>query len=67
MEQLYDKEFFSTFQRHFDAINHNILFQKLVYYGFFESSKKRKQFVSLHGIESQYNTVKIGVPKNQTT
>ena len=42
-----------------------------MYYGFSESSKNliqnylenRKQFVSLDGIESQFNTVKIGVPQ----
>ena len=55
----------------FDTVNHNILLTKLEYYGirgvaydWFESYlSNRKQFVSLYGTNSDYQTITCGVPQ----
>ena len=55
----------------FDTVNHNILLTKLEYYGirgvahawFTSYLSDRKQFVSLHGTNSEYQTLTCGVPQ----
>ena len=58
----------------FDTVNHDILLEKLEYYGirglannwqrsFF---KNRKQYVSLHGVSSSIKIITCGVPQGST-
>ena len=55
----------------FDTVNHNILLTKLEYYGvrgvahawFTSYLSDRNQFVSLHGTNSEYQTLTCGVPQ----
>ena len=62
---------FVDLQKAFDTVNHNILLQKLDYYGirgninnWFKSYLlNRKQYVSINGFESDIKTIKHGVPQ----
>ena len=58
----------------FDTVNHKILLTKLEYYGirgvsndwFASYLSNRRQFVSLSGIDSDYQTITCGVPQGQS-
>ena len=62
---------FIDFQKAFDTVDHNILLQKLSYYGVRGKSNEwfksylcdRKQFVSINGFQSDLSEIKCGVPQ----
>ena len=65
---------FIDLQKAFDTVNHTILCDKLIYYGFQGSCQSllksfltnRKQFVSINGHKSSEATIKCGVPQGST-
>ena len=65
---------FIDLQKAFDTVNHQILCDKLAYYGFRGKSlnliksflKNRKQFVSINGFESSKLNITCGVPQGST-
>ena len=65
---------FIDLEKAFDTVNHDILIQKLLYYGFRGNSQKliksfltnRKQCVSINGFESEKLDVTCGVPQGST-
>ena len=67
----YSCDIFLDLCKAFDTVNHNILLTKLEYYGirgvahawFTSYLSDRKQFVPLHGTNSEYQTLTCGVPQ----
>ena len=65
---------FIDLEKAFDTVNHDILIQKLSYYGFRGNSQKliksfltnRKHYVSINGFESEKLDVTSGVPQGST-
>ena len=65
---------FIDLQKAFDTVNHDILCDKISYYGFVGISQQiirsflsnRKQYVSINGFDSSENTVMCGVPQGST-
>ena len=65
---------FIDLQKTFDIVNHQILCDKLAYYGFRGKSlnliksflNNRKQFVSINGFESSKLNITCGVPQGST-
>ena len=62
---------FIDFEKAFDTVNHEILCQKLIYYGFRGKSQlliksflsNRKQYVSINGFNSDNRDITCGVPQ----
>ena len=62
---------FIDLKKAFDTVNHEVLLQKLKYYGirgisntiFRSYLANRKQFVSINSVDSNHKTINIGVPK----
>ena len=62
---------FIDLEKTFDNVNHDILLEKLSHYGvrgivndwFMSCLSDRTQFVSINGFNSDYKTVKYGVPQ----
>ncbi|MDD9361389.1 MAG: reverse transcriptase domain-containing protein, partial [Anaplasma sp.] len=69
--KLYTKGIFLDFNKAFDSIKHNILFNKLPYYGIRGVSLKllrsylsnRTQFVVINNIASGTDNIRYGVPQ----
>ena len=69
--QFYVCGIFVDLEKAFDTVNHNILTDKLKWYGFRGQTNlllksylnNRKQFVSINGFDSNINTIKCGVPQ----
>ena len=67
-------EYLLIFKRRFDTVNHNILCEKLLHYGFRGITNKllksfltnSKQFVSINGFQSSQLEIKCGVPQGST-
>ena len=65
---------FIDLQKAFDTVNHQIICEKLAYYGFRGKSlhlikyfwSNRKQFVSINGFESSKLNITCGVPQGST-
>ena len=65
---------FIDLEKAFDTVNHDILCEKLNYYGFRGISQlliksylnNRQQFVSINGFDSSKLTIKCGVPQGST-
>ena len=65
---------FIDLQNAFDAVNHDILCEKLAYYGFRGNCQlliksflsNRQQFVSINGFDSSKLDIKCGVPQGST-
>jgi hypothetical protein len=65
---------FIDLQKAFDTVNHDILCEKLLYYGFRGNSQlliksfltNRKQFVSINGFNSSHIDITCGVPQGST-
>ena len=65
---------FIDLQKTFDMVNHDILCEKLMYYGFRGNShlliksflSNRKQFVSINGFNSSHLEITCGVPQGST-
>ena len=68
----YSAGVFVDFKKAFDTVDHNILLNKLDYYGvnripnewFVSYLKNRKQFVSIGGYISSTEVIQIGVPQD---
>ena len=62
---------FIDLQKAFNTVNHDILCEKLMYYGFRGNShlliksflSNRKQFVSINGFNSSHIEITCGVPQ----
>ena len=67
-------EVFIYLQKTFDTVSHNILLEKLDYYGnrgwannwLSSFLKNLKQYVSLHGVSSSIKTITCSVPQGST-
>ena len=65
---------FIDLQKAFDTVNHDILCEKIAYYGFRGISQdlirsflsNRKQYVSINGYNSSESNIKCGVPQGST-
>ena len=64
---------FIDFEKAFDTVSHDILLEKLDHYGirgisndwFRSYLSDRSQFISINGFNSDYKTIKYGVPNFQ--
>ena len=64
-------EYLLTFKKTFDTVDHNILIQKLNYYGVRDTTnywlssylENRNQFVIINGYSSEVHFTRCGVPQ----
>ena len=71
---LYVCGIFVDLEKAFDTVNHNILCDKLKYYGirgnvnklFLSYLTNRKQYVSINGFDSEFNNIDHGVPQGSS-
>ena len=73
IQKALDDGLFIDLENTFDTVSHNILLEKLDHYGikgisndwFRSYLSDRSQFISINGFNSDYKTIKYGVPNFQ--